>query len=84
VFTASQARWCLEVDQDGLWPARCDLRDCLNRYQEGHLPYPQKAPCADLRKAHLALLLIDEEILQAAYALPFCVVGIFADRPLNG
>ena len=65
-------------------PILCDLQVCLNRYQEGLLPYPQKAPCADLRKAHFALLLIDEEILQAAYPLPFCVVDIFADRPLNG
>jgi hypothetical protein len=65
-------------------PILCDLNACLNRYQEGHLPYPQEAPCAHLLEAHVTHLPIDVEILHAAYPLLSCIVDIFADRPLNG
>jgi hypothetical protein len=65
-------------------PILSDLYDGLYRYQEAFLRYPQKAPGAHLKEAHLAFLPVYVEVLNAAYTLPLCVEYTLASEVIVG
>jgi hypothetical protein len=65
-------------------PDLSNFRDGLHGDQEVLLSHPQKTSGAYLQEAHLALLPVEVEIVDAAYLFPVHVINIFAADVLLG